>query len=463
MSSPSAPKASVGTLLSLGWPVIVARSTQSIIGFADAYMIASLGEDALAATTTGALNAFALAILPMGAAFIVQSFAAQLAGKRDYRGARRYGWYGLTLAAFVLVLGAAAVPAVGPTLGLFPYEPEVHRLMTAYLEIRLYAVGAFVGTEVLGNWYAGLGNTRLQMIAGILSMVINVALNWVLIYGHLGAPAMGVEGAALASVIAAWCGFGLLLAVFLRGWGAPRITGPLGLKLSELGRMLRFGLPNGINWFLEFAAFTIFINVVVGTLGTVAHAALMVVIQINSVSFMPAFGLSSAGAILAGQAIGARALDAVPGIVWRTLKVTAGWQCAVGALYVIMPGALMSLFDTASANAAEMLALGASMLALSAAWQLFDAVGMVVGEALRAAGDTAWCMWARLALGWLVFTPVAVLAVNVLGGGPVAAILSLVLYMVLLAAALTWRFMTGRWRSIDLTGTELPLPVADPT
>lgn len=448
-------------MLGLAWPVVLARSTQAVIGFADAFMVADLGETALAATTTGALNAFSLAILPMGTVFIVQSFAAQLHGKGDLDGARRYAWYGLFLAGLLTVVGAAAIPLTSTALGVFAYEPEVHRLMSGYLGIRLLALGAIVGSEVLGNWYAGLGNTRLHMMAGVLAMVLNVVFNWILIHGHLGAPALGVEGAALASVISSWGGFGLLLVIFLRdrsirGRGhddAARRTRRPDLRMSELMRMLRFGLPNGVNWFLEFAAFSAFINVIVADLGTAALAAMMVVLQINSVSFMPAFGLSSASAILTGQAIGRGDHDQVAAIARRTLLVAAAWQGAVGLLYLSIPTTLMSAFSSSSDQATAFVELGAAMLAVSTAWQLFDAAAMTLGETLRAAGDTAWCMWVRMGLGWFLFLPLATVVTRVLDGGPVAAIACVVVWFIALAGALVWRFRSGAWRHIDLTGT----------
>ncbi|MCE9627128.1 MAG: hypothetical protein K8R56_04330, partial [Candidatus Eisenbacteria bacterium] len=97
-------------LLTLAWPVILSRSTQSVVGLADALMSARLGDEALAAVTTGAIDLFAIAILPMGTAFIVQSFAAQLQGRGDLLGARRFGWYGLILSAITTVLAVAATP-----------------------------------------------------------------------------------------------------------------------------------------------------------------------------------------------------------------------------------------------------------------------------------------------------------------------------------------------------------------
>lgn len=451
--------ARLGTLLALAWPMVLARSTQAVVGFCDALMVAPLGEDALAATTTGAMNAFCIAILPMGVVFIVQSFAAQLTGKGDLVGARRYAWYGLILSAATALIGLFALPLIGPVLGLLPFEPRVEEQMTEYLAIRLLSLGAMVGTEALGNWFGGLGNTRVQMVAGVVAMVVNIALNWVFITGHLGAPALGVAGAALASSIASWVGFAVVAYAFARGWGGsrPESGGPLRLARAELMRVLRFGLPNGLNWFLEFAAFILFINVVMADLGTGVLAAFMVVMTINSVSFMPALGLSSSGAILAGQAIGGGRKDEVPGIWFLTARTTAAWQGAVGLCYVLAPALLISIFAPPDQDASRLLEVGTVLLALSAAWQLFDAVAMTLSETLRAAGDTAWTLWARVILAWALFVPSSLVTVFVFDSGHVAAMLCIAGYIAVLAATFYWRFRSGRWRDIDLTGTSPPL------
>ncbi len=452
MSSSPGPR--LGTLLGLAWPVIIARATQSIIGFCDALMVAPLGENALAATTTGAMNSFALIILPMGTAFIVQSFAAQLEGRGDRVAARRYAWYGMALALVAGVVAAAVIPLVGRVLGLLDYEPAVREGMTRYLELRLSAVFAIVGIEVIGNWYGGLGNTRLHMIAGLLAMVANVFLCWVLIYGNLGAPAMGVAGSALAAALGSWLAFLFLAIMFVRDNG---LRPPPGLRAAELWRMLRFGFPNGVNWFLEFGAFIVFIDVTMTHLGTVALAAFNVVIQINSVSFMPAWGVSSAGAILVGQAIGRGAPDEVPRIVTLTVRVTMIWMVAIGLVNLIIPGVLIGWFAPPTERGPELIALGATLLMMSSAWQIFDAIAITMGEVLRAAGDTAWSMWARVVLAWALFTPVSLVLVFAAGGGAVESMLCFIGYIAVLAVALLWRFRSGAWRHIDLTGHEASL------
>ncbi len=435
-------------LLGLAWPIVVSRSSQVVVGISDAVMVAHLGEAALAATTTGAMNAFVLFIFPMGVVFIVSSFSSQLLGRGDLAGARRYGWYGLAVAAATQLLGVAGIPAAGRVLGLLDHAPEVRGLMTDYLALRLWSGGTAIGLEALGNYYGGLGNTRLPMRASVAAMILNVGGNWLLIDGNLGAPAMGVRGAALASALSTGVAFLGLLAVFLAE--GQRATARAPLQARELGRMLRFGVPSGLNWFFEFFAFMFFVNVVVGGLGTTPLAALMAVIQVNSFSFMPAFGLASAGAILVGQAIGSGARDEVPRLVRLTFAATGTWQAAVGLAYLAVPGLIFAPFARDLASADALLATGTRMLALSAAWQLFDATVATLAESLRAAGDTAFTLWARLAVAWLIFVPGSWITVRRLGGGDLWAVGWIVAYLAVLAGVLLWRFRGGAWRRLEL-------------
>ncbi len=446
--------ATVPALLKLAWPIVVSRASQSVIGLCDALMVAHLGEAALAATTAGALNSFAFFILPMGTVFIVASFSSQFFGKGDLAGARRYAWYGLVVAGGTAVITLSLLPLLGRVLPWFGFTPEVLGPIHSYLSIRLLSSGIVVGVEALANYYGGLGNTRLPMLANLAAMVANVAGNWLLIDGRLGLPALGVDGAAWASVFASAVAFALLLTLFLLDGRRQDAVLPK-LHLSELARMLKVGIPSGLNWFFEFFAFIFFINVVVAGLGTTPLAAFMSAMQLNSVSFMPAFAVASAGAIVVGQAIGAKAHDEVPGAVRLTFAVAGIWQAFVGLAYLLVPGLLLAPFARGP-DAAAMLMLGAGMLRLSASWQLFDSAVMVLAESLRAAGDTAFTMWARIALAWLVFAPGSYITVRVFGAGEMGAMAWVVAYVGLLAVVLFFRFRAGAWRRIELTAESVP-------
>jgi MATE family multidrug resistance protein len=439
--------AQVRRLLVLSWPLIITRSTQSVVGFSDALFSAPLGEEALAAVTTGAFNTYAFIILPMGTSLILQSFTAQLRGKGDLHAARRFAWYGLLLALVAGMGATCAIPLIPFALRHLGYAAGVERGMSTYMSIRFLSVGAVVGTEALGNWYGGLGNTRVGMVAGATAMVVNVAGCYLLIEPRFGLPGFGIAGAGWASVCAGWSGFAVILLLL---WRDFRAAGSLGgrPRVSELVRVLRFGLPNGANWFLEFGAFALFVNVVAGSLGTTVLAAFNVVLQINSISFMPAWGLSTAGAILVGEAIGRGAKGEVGPIVRLTGTVAGGWMAFVGMLYFAKPIAFFRVFTYRGSEG--ILAVGGTMLALAALWQLVDAICITLSETLRAAGDTTWPMAARILLAWGVFVPTAWLAVRILGGGVVTLMLSVVGYLALLAGVLAWRFASGRWRDIQL-------------
>lgn len=227
------------TLLLLAWPIVVSRATQTVVGLADALMVAHLGPTALAATTTGALNSFLVLLLPLGTSFIVGSFASQLAGKGDLVGARRFALYGLVLAVLTELMGSVfdgLAVREGNALGLLSYEPEMQAQMVSYLGYRLLSVGPALGLEALASYYGGLGQTRVPMIANIVAMTSNVALTYLLIDGHFGAPRLGADGAAIASSISTSAAFFGLFFYFVRE--------ALGLASSVLSS----GAPCASGW-----------------------------------------------------------------------------------------------------------------------------------------------------------------------------------------------------------------------
>ena len=131
-----------------------------------------------------------------------------------------------------------------------------------------------------------------------------------------------------------------------------------------------------------------------------------------------------------------------------------GWMGAIGIVEIVAPHAILSVFDEPG-KSGHLVEIGAGMLAVSAAWQLFDAANMTFAETLRAAGDTTWTAAARLIIAWLVFTPASYVVVRVLGGGANGAMMCLVVYLALLSGALALRFRSGAWKKIELIEPQL--------
>jgi MATE family multidrug resistance protein len=440
-----------GQLLGLAWPIVIARSTQVLVGVSDALLVGHLGQEALAATTGGALDAYTLLILPLGVVSVVSAFASQLIGARDPSAARRFGFYGLAVALLAQVVALALLPSIPWALGRLDLSPEVRGLTAGYLRVRLYSAGAAVGLEALGSYYCGAGNTRLPMLASLSALLLNVAGNWLLIDGRLGLPALGVTGSALASTLATTLAFAGLLAVFLASGGRTRGVAA-ALSARELGRMLRCGFPMGLNGFAETFAFAVFVNVFVAGFGTTTLAALMIVLQISSLTTLPSFALASSGAVLVGQAIGANTVDLVPRLVRVTLLGAVGWQAFLGLAYLLVWRPLLSLFVASAPSAPALLDAGASFLLLSVVWTLFEALAAAYSEALCAAGDTSITLRARVVLLTLVFAPGAWVLVNRLGAGWMAVSLWFAACGGLLAGVLHRRFHGGAWRRIQLAG-----------
>jgi MATE family multidrug resistance protein len=171
---------------------------------------------------------------------------------------------------------------------------------------------------------------------------------------------------------------------------------------------------------------------------------------------MPSLGVTSAGAILVGHDIGAREHDRVPKTVRLTLFVAGGWQGFVGLVYALFASLCMLPFAPPGEERAAFLETGATMLALSATWQLFDAASMTYAEALRAAGDTAFCAWARAIIAWFVFLPGAYSTMRWRGADVTIIALWLAGYLAVLALVLFLRFRAGVWRRLDLAGAEVP-------
>lgn len=441
-------------LFALSWPMALGSASIAVIGFSDALMIAPLGEAPLAAVMTGALNTATFLMLPIGTLGIIQSFASQLHARRDRSGLNRYAWYGLLFSALAGGLALLTIPLLPAILSAFPYEDAVREPIESYMAIRFWALGFVVAGEALANWFIGIGEPRLAMLRGLVMVATTIALNYLLIEPRLGLPGYGVEGAAYAASLASLAGFCVVFFPFLSSWRRSRLElfdePTQRLSVGEFLRLLRFGGPSGINQLLDFATHVVFVNVIVGHLGTTALAAFNVAMQINLIAVLPSIGVASAGSVLVGEAIGKREHVEVPSIVRRVLIVSCAWMAGVGLLYLVVPHTLVGLFRPRDLPAELLVETGATMLVLSALWLIFEPLDSAFTAILRASGDTAFCMLARLVVSWVIFIPAGYLIVVKFGGGVTIAMLLLAGYMALTAAILGLRFASGKWRTIEL-------------
>jgi MATE family multidrug resistance protein len=279
---------------------------------------------------------------------------------------------------------------------------------------------------------------------------MNVALALVLIFGRAGLPELGIAGAGWATVAGSWTSALFALWLLLRpeyrqeyhtlsGWRPER---------ELFGRLLKYGGPAGTQVFLDILVFNVFIQLV-GRLGEAATGATTLTVRLNMVAFLPMMGLGQAVSILVGQRLGADRPDLAERSAYTGLKWVFGYMCSVAAVYLLIPGVLVSAFqgDRDPDSFAAVAAIVPTLLAYVAVYSLADSVNVTFSFALRGAGDTRFVSLLTFALAWPIMVAPTFVVVGV-GGSIYAAWVFATAYILAMAICFYLRFRTGKWKSM---------------
>ena len=336
-----------------------------------------------------------------------------------------------------------ALPAIFEALGSSPtlVAPAVE-----YLQPRALGMAALGVIFVWNGFFRGVGMTWVPLIVGLFSNVVNAVGDYALIFGELGAPRLGIAGAAIATAFAEFLDAAILIAVALH----PKVRARFHTHLrwpdaTSFRRLLRTGLPIGAQWVfdsLSFAVFTLLLAAMSAESVAASHAFIMIV----NVSFMVCLGVSGATQTLVGRAVGGGEPDLAVTALKNGMAVGVAISIALAVALTATPEPLMRIF-TADPN---VIALGISVLRLGAVFQLLDAIHIVAIGALRGAGDTFWPAAWQTGLAWLVFVPGAWLLGVHLDYGLTGAYVGGTFYVALLAGGLVWRFASGKWRGMRI-------------
>jgi putative MATE family efflux protein len=352
---------------------------------------------------------------------------------------------GLLLALIIAVPWSAILITLAPEY--FPVltsDAAVVEQGVPYLRARLFAMFAMGMNFAFRGYWNAVDKSILYMRTLISMHAINIFLNWVLIFGNLGAPALGATGAGVASAIATVFG---TASYFLLGRGYARDAGFLhGLPNREtMSTIIRLAAPAGLQQFFFAAGMTVFL-MLVARMGTPELAATKVIIDLILVGILPGIGFGLAAASLAGQALGRGDPDDAKQWGWDVTKMAVLVVGALSIPAVLVPGWILSGFI----HEPSTLALAENPLRLVAAFLFFDAVGMVLMNALMGAGDVKRVMVIATGFQWLIFLPLVYLFGPVMGLGLVVVFAVQATYRSLqsLTFALMWK--RGRWQSVEL-------------
>ncbi len=436
-------RAEVRAMWQLAWPVIVTQIGVITMGLVDAAMVGDLGADALAAVSIGGSLWFTCGSLLLGTVMALDPLISQAWGAGERAEAGAWFWQGIWLA---LGLGGAlslAMLHTEPIFALLGQAPEVGRLADVYVGARAWAMAPFLVFAVGRSMLNGVGDTRPVMVIAVVANLVNWAADAALIHGRFGMPALGVEGAGYATTATqmAMCValFGVLRAPRYR---EADLRPQLPTRAAQW-TILRLGLPIGGHLVAEFGVFAA-AGVIAGQVSAVALAAHQIALGLASFNYMIPLGVSIAASVRVGQAIGAGRPDeaALAGRVALGLGAIA--MAVMSVPFLLVPAFLAQWFTPD----AEVLALAVELLAIAAAFQVFDGVQCVAGGCLRGAGDTRAAFVANLVAHWTMGLPLGWALAIPLGGGVHGVWWGLVASLGFAAVLLGLRFLRGRWRAL---------------
>jgi MATE family multidrug resistance protein len=407
-------KGELRPMIALATPVVMAELGWVTMGIVDTVMVGDLGAGAIGAVGLASMLFFAVAVFAMGLLLGLDPLVSQAFGARRVDECHRWLVDGVWLSALVTLPMVAIVLAMNASLHLWGLPPEVLSLARPYLSILTWSLPALLLYVAFRRYLQAMNLVKPVMFALVAANLVNAFANWILIYGHLGAPAMGVPGSAVATLAARIFMAGWLLIAILRyeahrspplseGEGRLRDT-PLAIDVTRLRRLFWLGFPAAGQAVFEVGVFSA-ATALAARVSANALAAHQIVLNLAAFTFMIPLGVASAAAVRVGQAIGRRDRSAAATAGWTAIALGAGFMATAAVVFLAVPRPLVHLFSSDPA----VLEIGVSLLFVTAIFQLFDGVQGVTTGALRGLGNTRTAMLWNLVGHWLVGLPLGYL------------------------------------------------------
>jgi MATE family multidrug resistance protein len=449
-----------GEALNIGFPLVVSMISNTVMTFTDRIFLGNYSLEALAASLPANVVAFLFLSFFMGVSEYVNVFIAQYTGACRPGEVGRSLWQGIWFCVPSGLFLAALLFLAEPMFRFGGHPPAIQRLEVVYFQ--MLSVGSLpcLLSLCLSNFYAGRGLTKPVMLISMGSIFINVPLDYCLINGVGPFPEMGIAGAGLATVI----GFVVPLIVYVlliftrENEALYKVRSGWRFNRKLFGRFLHYGLPGGVQFFLDMFAISFFVFIV-GRFGPVELASTSAVFSIYNIAFLPTIGLHVAASIMVGQAMGDNNPDRAAFATHSVLHLALAYMGVMAVVFWVMPEFLLNLFRARGAGGQEfaaVLAMGEVLMRYCAFFTLLDAVAIVYMGGLKGAGDSRFIM-VVMGASSIVCIVVPLLVLNGLGVNSIhGPWIFLLVYVLILASTFSFRFVRGPWRRIDIIGRNKP-------
>ena len=455
-----------GQVLKIALPLILSTSAMTIQLFVDRVFLMWYDREAMsAAMLAGILNFTAFSFF-LGTAAYVNTFVSQYdgAGRPNRIGAAIWQSIYFSVAAGILMAGLFFFAE--PIMNLVGHAESIRSYETTYYKILVIGAMPALLAASMSCFYTGRGKTLVVMWIAIVRTAVNIIFDYALIFGNWNMPRLGIAGAAIATVISTIVACMIYLILFFNQKNRRNFATARGWRFDRglFGRLMRFGIPSGVQFMLDIFGFAMFI-VFVGRIDTVSFAATSMTCQINTLSFLPMIGFSIATSTLVGRAIGRNDPALAQRSTYSAAAMTLTYMTLIAAGYWFFPQVFMYPFKS-QADLAQFEAIRPiveKLLCFVAVYCIFDTGNLIFSAALKGAGDTFFVMVSSTLLNWIVLVIPSCLAITFLKGRQslYVAWFALTSYVSLLAILFLCRFLNGKWKTMRVI--EMPVPTVPST
>lgn len=432
-------------ILHIALPAIAGLSTQMIVSLVDTAMVGRLSE------ATYALAAMGIGVL---ATWALISFFSSLATGTHVIVARRFGQKdfiecGNTLNNSLLISLSIGiiVAAIGaffakPIADLFASDDKVAYYASEYIFFRFLGIPFFLISVSYRGFYFGISKTKIFMISGIITNLLNIIFNYIFIFGNFGMPRMGLAGAGLGSTLASSFDFFFYTAIMLLPSYRIKFQNFKKIKIDweVIKAIWKISIPVSLQNVFILIGFLIFVAIT-GIIGTQEQAATQATISTLFISFLPCFGFGIAVQTLVGNNLGAKKFHLAKIYGIETAKVATIYTLALGIFFIFLPQYVLLIIT----NDNSIIETAKPALRIAGFAQIFYAIGVVLANALQAAGKMLFVMKAEVITNLFILVPLSYLLGVVLGYGLKGAWLAMPVYIIIYSALILYKYISKDW------------------
>ena len=433
-------------LARIALPMVVSQGTFAVMIFTDRYFMSQIDSIHMAAALGGGVAAFFSFCFFTGLLSYANALTAQYLGAGELGKCSKVVTQGIVMTVMcspALVIITYLVSGIFENVGHDSAQVELEK---TYYTILMLGVIVTLTKTCLSSYFAGIGRTRVVMICDVCGLIFNVPLCYVMVFGKLGLPELGIVGAGISTIIASFFACLLFFLFYFEREHRVKffVMNSFHIDWGVLRRFWRLGFPSGLELFLNVAAFNLFLLMFQGY-GVVEGASAAIVFNWDLLSFVPMIGLNIGVISLIGRFVGANDMARTDEVMSAAFFLGIFYSAILAILYISFRFPLVEVFSPPEGDFSEIRSLSAFMMIGLSSYVMADAIIIISGGVLRGAGDTRWLMYTSVGLHWAMLIA-QYYVILVWQFGPQVSWLTFCAMIFAIAIVYVWRLQSGVWR-----------------